>query len=262
MDQVAIIIDADTLLYRIGFQYLGTDALPYIGAVSTYLDNVINDCHVKINSTWGGEYEPVLHIIFSGEGKRYREQFDKESVYKQARWNAPKPKFISEMKTYIASEKFPSCTYFTNTEWGEADDFVSHRAWTLRKISKRYVIAGCDKDLLQIPGWHYNYLKKTFREYSMEEANKFFFKQLLMGDRGDSIPGIPKIGTKKADWLLDGLYTSEEMWDAVLSAYTNFYAPHGYTDDDIAEMLYERGNKLWLKRRHDEIWTPPMPTED
>ena len=39
----AIIVDADTLLYRIGFQYLGDDADSYIGAISTYLDNVILD---------------------------------------------------------------------------------------------------------------------------------------------------------------------------------------------------------------------------
>lgn len=257
----AIIVDADTLLYRIGFQYLGDDADSYIGAISTYIDNVIGDARDYYLATYGNaDINPF--IMLSGEGERYRTKFDQESTYKIGRWNAPKPKFVQEMKDYLRIKKYPSNTYTALAEWGEADDLVSCFACDCRLDYTPYIIAGCDKDLLQIPGWHYNYLKKTCFNISKEEALKNFFKQLLMGDQGDSIPGIPGIGPKKAAWLLDELNTSEEMWDGVLAAYTNFYAPHGYSDDDIADMLYERGNKLWLKRKYDEVWTPPVPTED
>lgn len=258
----AIIVDADTLLYRIGFQYLGDDEDSYIGAISTYLDNVILDAARAFRTVYGVPENWEYYIMLSGEGERYRTKFDQESTYKIGRLNAPKPKFVPEMKEYIRSRKYVRETFTAPAEWGEADDLVSVFSYDFRVAGIPYIIAGCDKDLLQIPGWHYNYIKKTSFEISKEQALKNFFKQLLMGDQGDSIPGIPGIGPKKATWLLDELNTSEEMWDGVLAAYTNFYAPHGYSDDDIAEMLYERGNKLWLKRKDDEVWTPPVPTED
>ena len=45
----------------------------------------------------------------------------------------------------------------------EADDLVSIWAYEAIDNNEEYVICGIDKDLLQIPGQHYNYGKDTWQ---------------------------------------------------------------------------------------------------
>ena len=255
---VQIIHDADTIFYRIEHQHLGDDVTEYIGAISTYIENVRKKSEIAVQSIFPNR--EFKHTYCFGDwidtGPRYRAQFDKEAIYKDNRKNAPKPKFISEMKEWVHNNRVWSIP--VNTPWGETDDFVSVLANSYRNNGTYYVISSCDKDLMQIQGWHYNYLKDTVYAITEEEANRNFFKQLLTGDVGDNIPGLKGIGPKKAGYLLDGLGTVEEMWDATLIAYTNHYKDT-MSDDEIAEILYERGNKLWLKRTEDQIWVPPIP---
>lgn len=59
-----------------------------------------------------------------------------------------------------------------------------------------------DKDLLQVPGWHYSKEKHDIYEITQEDAVRFLAKQLLTGDSTDCIPGIKGIGPKTADKLL------------------------------------------------------------
>lgn len=59
-----------------------------------------------------------------------------------------------------------------------------------------------DKDLKQVPGWHYDKEKHDIFEVTPEEAYTFLAKQLLTGDSTDCIPGIKGIGPKTADKLL------------------------------------------------------------
>jgi 5'-3' exonuclease len=87
------------------------------------------------------------------------------------------------------------------------------------------IICTIDKDLDQIPGQHYNFVRKEKYNVSEDEGNRFFFYQLLVGDPTDGIKGVPGIGPKKATRLLDStppdewldrirdLYASEEDLD-------------------------------------------------
>ena len=77
---------------------------------------------------------------------------------------------------------------------------------------------GIDKDLLQIPGNHYNFNKKTHRFVSDDEAHKLLMIQCLTGDRTDNIPGIKGIGPKKAEKILEGVNT-DVMWRYVKKAW-------------------------------------------
>lgn len=257
-----IIIDADTIFHRIGHQHLGESPDDYIGAISTYMGNIL----IKLINVEANRFNDIginYIIAFTDETnttERYRSQFDKESVYKENRKNAPKPKFIPEMKNYIAS-KYGDSVYPIIGGWGETDDYVSVLAHECKRKGEPYIVAACDKDLLQVPGVHYNYIKDKDYVISNEEADRNFFKQLLTGDVGDNIPGIYGIGPKKAGYLLDNLTTPEEMWDATLIAYMNAYKDK-LSDDEITDILYERGNKLWLKRTPYQIWVPPIPSDD
>ena len=262
----SILIDADTLLYRIGFLYLGDGPEKYLAAIRQLVDTTIKDCVNAFEAAHGAKWTNYeVDLIFSDKGERIRNTFDKESIYKEQRAKAKKPVYISEMLDEIILKYNYSYngvsvqTHAARAEWGEADDYVSCLAWINIYNNTPYIIAGCDKDLLQIPGLHYNYLKKTTKEISPEEANRNFFIQLLMGDVADSVPGLKGIGHKRATYILGGLNTPEDMYEAVKNAYINHYN-NDFTTDEIAEMIYERANKLWLRRKDDEIWTPPIPS--
>ena len=81
----------------------------------------------------------------------------------------------------------------------EADDYVVNCHCRYQGTS---VLAGIDKDNLQSPGWHYNYVKETGNFVTPLESQWLLAYQLLAGDAGDSIPGIPGIGDKKARTIL------------------------------------------------------------
>ena len=56
-------------------------------------------------------------------------------------------------------------------------------------------------------------------------AEWFYWKQMLMGDTTDNIPGLPKVGPKKAENILEG---SINYCVDVCKAYHEFYGDEGY----------------------------------
>jgi hypothetical protein len=100
----------------------------------------------------------------------------------------------------------------------EADDMLAIRQIELTKDYKELdnsIIVTLDKDLDQIEGWHYNFVKKDKYLVEHEEALLNFYKQFLTGDRVDNIIGVKGIGDVKATKLLEGK-TEKEMWDIVV----------------------------------------------
>lgn len=87
-----------------------------------------------------------------------------------------------------------------------------------------------DKDINLVPGQHYNWeltrLGKVVREarhyfITEEEALRNFYTQLLTGDVTDNIKGVPGIGPKKAEKLLQNSSTEEEMFNVCRDAYSS-----------------------------------------
>ena len=64
-------------------------------------------------------------------------------------------------------------------------------------------ICTIDKDLDQVPGWHYNFVKDEGYFINEHEGQYHFHKQWLVGDSVDSIPGCPGIGLVRAKKILD-----------------------------------------------------------
>ena len=85
----------------------------------------------------------------------------------------------------------------------ETDDAVA--LWVKECVMNedRYVIAHIDKDLDMLPGTHYNFVKHEHYHLSVEDCQRNFFNQLLMGDTIDNIPGAKGIGKVKAKKILD-----------------------------------------------------------
>ena len=101
----------------------------------------------------------------------------------------------SQFKEYLKQE-----WNFTSIPELEADDLVS--IYHTDPFGST-VICSPDKDVLyQNRGIHYNYGKAETVVVDETEALTFLWKQMLMGDPGDGIPGIPKIGPKTAELIV------------------------------------------------------------
>jgi 5'-3' exonuclease len=126
----------------------------------------------------------------------------------------------------------------------EADDAIGIEAYKSEEDS--YLIMTIDKDLDMIRGWHYNFIKGI--RYHVDECDtlRWFYTQVLTGDRVDNIPGLKGIGPKKAEKILGEATEEGELFQAVLKAY----------DNDLAR-LTEMGQLLWIRRKEGELWTPP-----
>jgi 5'-3' exonuclease len=124
-------------------------------------------------------------------------RYDVAADYKGNRKGKSKPPIFYALRAYLEQ------TYmFKTISKLEADDAVSLYS---NLSGHKSVICSPDKDVLyQCPGIHYNYRTSEFIDTSVEEGLKFLWKQVLMGDSTDHIPGLPGVGTKTADnWLQD-----------------------------------------------------------
>lgn len=114
------------------------------------------------------------------------------------------------------------------------------------------VICSIDKDLLQIPGQHYNFVKGLWTEITELDGWFNFYVQLLVGDTSDNIPGCPGIGKVKAPRILAGCKTPFEMYQACVAEYDRKKTPNIELN---AQLLY-----IW--RKQDDKWQPPKQEQE
>lgn len=119
----------------------------------------------------------------------------------------------------------------------EGDDIMGILATHPTLVPGRKIIVSIDKDMATIPGELYNPGKGTLRKVSEEEADQFFYTQVLTGDPTDNYKGCPGIGPKKAEVILASVLCGSgipnegdgaRVWAAIVGAYT----AKGLTEDD------------------------------
>ena len=220
------LIDGDILVYRIGFASEEETESIAMARCSEFIEDLI-----LFNGF--GEYQGYL------TGKtNFRNEIAVTAPYKGNRKSA-KPKHYQLLRDYMES-----AWDFTMIEDQEADDAIGIAAYEMEV--GEYCICSIDKDLDMLRGDHYNFVKDERYFITEEEGIKNFYKQLLMGDRVDNIIGIKGIGTVKAERLLKECKNENEMYLAILEAY-----------DGNAERVLENGRLLWIRRQHNQLWTPP-----
>lgn len=127
----------------------------------------------------------------------------------------------------------------------EADDAIAIEANTLGYDN--VIIVSVDKDFRQIPCLIYNYRKNELYKADELGAKYNFWKQVLTGDRVDNIKGLDGIGPKKAEKILEGTTTDQEMYQAVLKAYGG-----------DKEALTKTAQLVYLRREEGELWQCPL----
>ena len=136
------------------------------------------------------------------------------------------------------------CRRFLIEEWNavvsdgcEADDLLGIFQTEDTKI------ASLDKDLLMIPGWHYNWLHDAHTYTPPFEGIKTFYKQMLIGDVSDNIVGVRQIGKVKAAKLLDHIETEQELLEIVYDLY-----------EEDAQRFLMNAQCLWILQKEGETW--------
>jgi 5'-3' exonuclease, N-terminal resolvase-like domain len=155
--------------------------------------------------------------------------------YKANRIGAKRPKWEKAVKDFLVAEW--EANY---SEGCEADDMLG-----LRQTNDT-IICTIDKDLDQISGWHYNFVKKT--KYYIDEADafRFFCYQLMVGDTADGIKGVQGIGPKKAERFLTS-HPPEEWLGGIRDMYS------------CQEEFDLNAKVLWIRRPDGE--NPPVIQE-
>lgn len=112
-------------------------------------------------------------------------------------------------------------------------------------------IVTVDKDLLQIPGNHYNYVKGDICYVSPVEGTRWFYKQMLQGDASDGIKGVRGIGPVGSERFLGDITSEAEMFNIVEELYKSEFG------SDSEQVLLRNGRLLWIRRARGELWEPP-----
>lgn len=110
----------------------------------------------------------------------------------------------------------------------EADDLMS--VFATSEYVKAAVIVSIDKDMLTVPAFVFNPDKdKRPRRIRVPQADRFWMTQVLTGDSSDGYKGIPGVGPKKAEKILEQTPSNLiDLWPTVVSAYLDA----GLTEDD------------------------------
>lgn len=221
------LVDADILIYRIGFATNTESEDVAIRTMAGFLEDLLM-VELPSVSTWE---------LFLTGSSNFRNDIAKTAKYKGNR-TADKPVHYHTLRTYL------SLSWLAEMSEGiEADDMLAIRATELGDDS---IIVSLDKDLDQVKGWHYNFVKRSLYYISEEEGLLNFYKQFLTGDTVDNIKGVHGIGPKKAQALLEGK-TEKEMWETVVE----LLGP---------ERAIENGHLLYMLRTASDSFTPPVCT--
>lgn len=124
----------------------------------------------------------------------------------------------------------------------EADDLLAINQ------TEDSVICSVDKDLLQVPGWHYNFVNDEFIFIDEVQAVYNLCVQIMAGDSTDNIQGIPKMGVKKAEKVLEGEDEPNMFILRAAEAYEAYYGegwPHYFNENAALVYLLRYAGDKW-----------------
>lgn len=186
------ILDGDIIAYRAAFwaDVEGIDELP--GRIKKDLE------------AWTPPDVSKVYVAMScPRSNNYRRDFWPR--YKQHRDDFKSPDSMS-----VAIETIYSLAETRCVDRLEADDLIG-----MLVSSGRAIGVTVDKDLRQVPGWHWNPDKEPEPvQVSQEDADFYFYQQWMTGDTTDNIWGLWKVGPAKAKKVLSA--TPKEDWDQVI----------------------------------------------
>jgi len=222
-----LLVDGDLIVYRVGFTTQEESSTVACFRANTLIETIVQ----RFNTD---TVEVEVFLTAENDETSFR-----RLVYPEYKANrkAPKPLHYHVIRDYL------------EVDWNakivkkiEADDAMAISQINANSQGESSIICSIDKDLLQIPGEHYNFVKDELKTVSKIEGLKHFYTQMLVGDSADNIKGVPKIGPVKAGRILAGDLAEEEMFEIVRDQYQS------------GEEMDMNGQCLWIIRKPNEDW--------
>ena len=228
------LLDCDILVYRVGFA--SEDVSPGIALA-------------RLRETFGG----ILDTLKLAEYKAYLTATGKSNFrfniypeYKANRASMPKPKHYDILRHSLLQDYGAMLV-----EGQEADDQIG-----IDNLKTEHpIIVSIDKDLNQLPGWHFNFVKGLKYNVLPEEGLRYFYHQLLTGDRTDNIPGLTGIGEKKAEKAIANAASEQELFEVASNLYKKEF------NDTWKDVMLRNGQLLKIRQKENEIWQFPVVDE-
>jgi hypothetical protein len=250
-----VCFDYDLWAYDIGYaaEPKEGDVLPFSWCISI-IDQRVKEITDNLDCK---KYYGYL----TGKGN-FRDEIAKADIYKGNR-KQPKPYHYNSIRTYLQMQH-----HAVVVNGMEADDAIAIDMTTDSSV----ICVSRDKDLRQVPGWHYGYSVGKQPEYPLRCVDfigdlelvtpkkltgtglLFFWSQVLTGDSTDNYKGLRKFGPVAAYQLLSELSDPDEMYDAVLQVYLD---THG---DTGKEKFIEQCRLAWMVRKVNEDLSPVIIT--
>lgn len=162
------------------------------------------------------------------------------SEYKANRKGKPRPIYLEDARAYLITDWEAILTSGI-----EADDRLG-----IEQCSEEFgttVICSIDKDLKQIPGYHFNWRKNEHDLVSPLDGIRCLYRQLLTGDTADNVPGVGRIGPVKSAKAINHLSSEIDMYKTC----QHFYGP------DRLEEMHRNAKLLYIWQKENDEWNPP-----
>jgi 5'-3' exonuclease len=225
-----VLVDGDTFAYRAAFSCEDTTLGDAIDKIDELLEDTLNEVLWEID-------DKLYQIFLTGKGN-FRHDIAITHEYKGNRKSVEKPKYLHKIRQHMIKNWKAIVS-----KGEEADDLIG--IWSTGYGPEALVVS-VDKDMLQLPCNHYNPSKRKYKTVSELEGNKFFYSQILTGDKADNIIGLYGIGPVKSKRILEDYSSEEDLYEACLRSY-------GGEEDRVIE----NGKLLWLRRHKGQVWEPP-----
>ena len=224
------LFDCDIVVYRVGF---ASEDVEETFALARAKELIYETVFFELECD-------NFELYITGKGN-FRKELAVTAPYKGNRKDMKKPRHYDALRAFIVDMGGKLI------EGMEADDAIAIEA---TRMGDECVVVSIDKDLDQIAGLHYNFVKKELYEISEEEGLKNFYKQILTGDRVDNIMGIKGCGPVKAGKLIDPCKDEQEMFDVCVKAYND-------DGQNGVERTIENAHLLWLLRHLNQPYQVP-----
>lgn len=194
MSEQVFAVDGDTIAYRTA----AVCETHFEGAAYSILESTLTNIATITGIS-------NMRIYLSGKSN-FRYDIATTKPYKGNRATMIRPQFLNACREYLVE----NCNAAI-VEGFEADDAIA----TDMTLNGAFH-CGVDKDILQIAGRHYNYVKDEWIDISAEQATINLYRQILKGDTSDNIPGLPRVGDKLA---ADTIQTAENALEKTMDKY-------------------------------------------
>lgn len=296
------LLDGDMLPYIVGYttsdmQLLKAKTRVYDGQCASIVDtpeckNACDRIDTLVNSWVHAAKADAAQIFMTKSESNFRIALAFSDPYKGTR-KAEKPPFFYEMRDHLISKH-----QAVLADGMEADDLMSIHQWKAaelfcaengcelwgvdhRAFANTIIVSG-DKDLNIVPGLHLTpgeeitwveplgslrlRCKKDGTVKDLKGTGlKFFYAQMIVGDKVDNYKGIPGKGPKFAYDLLDKCKDEKSLYMAVLSAYKSKFGygkvilknyRGGQREGTAFDLMLEAGRLAHMQRFDGDIWRP------